>query len=81
MADSAFKSAPFASYTTGELRERIARGSDKSAQMLAELARRDRVSAGDRSVMYPGERLRYVQANPDAPPFSSLGIVPIERRP
>lgn len=64
MSDSAFKSAPFAGFTSRELEARVAQLSDddpKRYQMLAEIARRERVAAGDRSVMTAGERLRYAQ--------------------
>lgn len=35
-------------------------------KMRAEITRREAVAAGDVSVMTPGERLRFYQANPDA---------------
>ena len=57
--DSAFKSRPFAGYTTQQLRD-IASGETEGTrrQMEAEIARREKVAAGDESVMTPSERLR-----------------------
>jgi hypothetical protein len=66
MADSAFKTAPFAAYTTAELTAAAARDGANyvaAAKMLAEIARRAQRDAGDVSVMYPAERLRFVRAN------------------
>jgi len=69
MADAAFKTAPFPSYTTEHLREFLSRPgfaeyptTDAAAAMEAEIARRDRVAAGDWSVMTPSERLRHLRA-------------------
>ncbi len=58
VSDSAFKTAPYASYTTVQLRDfiRTGRGNDV---MVAEIVRRERRDAGDRSVMTAGERLRH----------------------
>lgn len=59
--DSAFNTAPYSGYTTAQLREFIA---DPDANMITsevmrrEIERRERVAAGDFSVMTPGERLR-----------------------
>lgn len=66
MSDSAFKSAPFAAYTTKELAASVERASapaETIAKMVAEIARRAQRDAGDVSVMYPGERLRFNAAN------------------
>lgn len=66
MADSAFKTAPFAAYTTKELTaavERVETSEDACRRMVAEMARRAKRDAGDVSVMYPAERLRYAKAN------------------
>lgn len=59
MSDAAFKSAPFAGYTTKELEVRMINADDvTAAKMRAEIERRAKRDAGDRSVMTPGERLR-----------------------
>lgn len=65
MSDAAFKSAPFAGFTTKELEAAIARGSlnGMGDKMRAEIERRAKRDAGDVSVMTPGERLRHVQRN------------------
>jgi hypothetical protein len=66
MADSAFKTAPFAAYTSAQLREAVERGensADARAKMIMEIARRAQRDAGDVSVMYPAERLRFVKVN------------------
>jgi hypothetical protein len=66
MADSAFKTAPFAAYTSAQLREAVERGensADARAKMIMEIARRVQRDAGDVSVMYPAERLRFAKAN------------------
>lgn len=59
MSDAAFATAAYPSYTTKELLAFISagRGNEK---MVAEVARRDRVAAGDVSVMTSAERLRRV---------------------
>jgi hypothetical protein len=70
MADSAFKPAPFPAFTTAALKARIA-GTDgnplplaaeTAEKMVAEIARREAVAAGDVSQMTPAERLRRVRA-------------------
>ncbi|MEI9402324.1 hypothetical protein [Mesorhizobium argentiipisi] len=65
MSDTAFKSAPYASYTTIEL----ARAADaprlstaERIRMLDEISRRERVEAGDMDSMTPGERLRFIKS-------------------
>jgi len=66
MSDSAFKTAPYPSYTTAQLRERAAdpQTSDATAILMQnEIERRDRVAAGDRSIMTPSERLRFAKFN------------------
>jgi len=66
MADSAFKTAPFAAYTTKELIaavERAETSAEASAKMVAEIVRRAQRDAGDVSVMFPAERLRFAKAN------------------
>jgi sporulation-control protein spo0M len=57
--DSAFKAAPYSGYTTDELRQMVSRPSAKAREMWAEIDRRERVAAGDVSVMTAAERLRY----------------------
>ena len=59
--DSAFATAPYSGYTTDQLRV-MAQTSANAAKMLAEIDRRERVAAGDVSVMTPGERLRHARA-------------------
>lgn len=59
MADAAFKTAAYPSYTTAELRDYIAGGFDYNGSAKAEIARREAVAAGDVSAMTPGERLRH----------------------
>ncbi len=67
MSDAAFKSAPYPGLTLEQLRAAAAKHDDantaQSAQtfrkMSAEIERRERVAAGDRSVMTDGERLRH----------------------
>ena len=61
MSDAAFKSAPFAAYTSAELQAAINRGEDPRLAMRFEIARREKVAAGDVSVMTPGERLRHAR--------------------
>lgn len=76
MSDSAFKTHPYPSYTTAELRERVAgweannvaaraaglqAGVDVYDRMRAEIERRAKRDAGDVSVMSDGERLRHVR--------------------
>ena len=66
MADSAFKTAPFAAYTTKELTAALGRAEvsdDTNRRMVAEIARRAKRDAGDVSVMYPAERLRFAKVN------------------
>jgi hypothetical protein len=58
MSDAAFKSAPYAGYTTDQLRQMASAGGI-CLPMLDELNRRDRVARGDRSVMTSGERLNH----------------------
>lgn len=68
MSDAAFKTGALPAYTTFELRKFLAKrdgkplSEDAAAKMRAEIDRRERVSAGDVSVMTPGERLRYSRA-------------------
>lgn len=59
--DAAIKYRPYPSYTTAELLRLAANGHPASDAMLAEIARRQKVAAGDISVMFPTERLRYAQ--------------------
>jgi hypothetical protein len=60
--DTAFKHRPWPSCTTGQLKEFVAAGHEKSEAMASEIERRGKVAAGDLSVAYPAERLRAVQA-------------------
>ena len=59
--DAAIKHRPYPSYTTAELRRLVADKHPASDAMLAEIARRQKVAAGDISVMFPTERLRHAQ--------------------
>jgi hypothetical protein len=61
--DSAFPSAPFASFSTAELVRYVGSGIETpiAKRMRDEIARREKVAAGDVSVMTPGERLRHVR--------------------
>jgi hypothetical protein len=54
--DNAFN-RPFSGYTLADLKVFVAAGKGNDA-MVAEVARRDAVAAGDLSKMLPGERLR-----------------------
>jgi hypothetical protein len=66
MSDAAFKSAPYSAYTTMQLNQFIVNPQQLNAEtvdkMQAEVDRRAKVKAGDKSVMTDGERLRYVDA-------------------
>jgi hypothetical protein len=62
MADAAFPTAKYPAYTTAQLESFVAAGNANAAAMSAEIARRARVAAGDRSVMTAGERLRAARA-------------------
>jgi hypothetical protein len=61
MSDSAFKTAPYPSYTTNQLKGFIADGKGNDV-MRAEIERRAAVAAGDYSQATAGERLRRVRA-------------------
>jgi hypothetical protein len=58
--DSAFDTAPYPGYTTDELRQML-RTRPGCLPIWDEVHRRERVEAGDVSVMTPGERLRFVR--------------------
>jgi len=60
--DVAFKSAPYPAYTTAHLEAEIAAGRG-NPKMVAEVARRHAVKAGDVSQMTAGERLRAARKN------------------
>ena len=60
--DAGFKSAPYPGHTLMELQGFVAAGRGNDA-MVAEIARRGKVRAGDRSVMTAGERLRWAKVN------------------
>jgi hypothetical protein len=64
MSDAAFATAAYPAYTTAQLEAAMERGVDDvtNAKMVAEIARRAKRDAGDRSVMTPGERLRALRA-------------------
>ena len=66
MSDSAFQTGAYPGFTLAELEAKVDRaevnGQTAPAAMVAEIARRKRVRAGDRSVMTPGERLRTARA-------------------
>lgn len=57
MSDSAFKTHPYPSYTSDQLRAFIGEGRDTEGRMYGELLRRAKRDAGDVSVMSDGERL------------------------
>ena len=59
--DNAFSGRAFPGFTTAELVAKVAAGSD-DARIIAEIARRKAVAAGDVSKMSPGERLRFARA-------------------
>lgn len=62
MSDSAFKSAPFSGYTSREMLESISKNRPSALikeLMLEEIGRREKVAAGDVSVMFPAERLHF----------------------
>ncbi len=59
--DSAFATAPYSGYTTDQLRQMVSRPSANARAMWAEIDRREKVAAGDMSVMTPGERLRHAR--------------------
>lgn len=65
MSDAAFKSAPYASYTTMQLctfiREPQQLNAETVAKMQAEVDRRAKVAAGDWSVMTSSEKLRAIK--------------------
>lgn len=58
--DNAFKTAPYPGYTTDELRHML-RTRPGCGPIMDEIYRREKVLAGDMSVMTAGERLRFVQ--------------------
>jgi hypothetical protein len=63
--DNAFRTAPYPAYTTMQLlifiKEPQQLNAATVAKMQAEVDRRARVDAGDRSVMTPSERLRAIR--------------------
>ncbi|RUU95885.1 hypothetical protein EOB36_31380 [Mesorhizobium sp. M6A.T.Cr.TU.017.01.1.1] len=59
MSDSAFKTAAYPGYSTGQLRDMVL--NKRNDMMEAEIARRERVAAGDITVMTDGERLRFAR--------------------
>lgn len=65
MSDAAFKTAPYAAYTTDHLRavvDHIGADSATRDKMAREIARRAEVAAGDMTNATPGERLRALRA-------------------
>ena len=65
MSDAAFKGADYPGYTLATLRAWLEPGKGRPdvlgvdvARVRAEIARRERVAAGDRAAMTPAERLR-----------------------
>lgn len=65
MSDTAFKTAPFPGFTSAQLRAALDDGGrDRISRdkIETELARRDRIAAGDVSMMTPGERLRFIRS-------------------
>ena len=63
--DSAFAPAAYPAYTTDDLRHML-RTRPGCAPIMNEIYRRERVAAGDVSVMTAGERLRHVRAQREA---------------
>lgn len=64
MSDAAFKTAAFPGFTTAQLRAALDDGGrDRISRnkIETEIARRDRVAAGDVSMMTDGERLRFAR--------------------
>lgn len=66
MADAAFKTAPFAGYTTDQLSEAAhaaTRNNDTATadKMRREIYRRGRVASGDMTDATPSERLRMIR--------------------
>lgn len=57
--DAAFTTAKYPAYTTADLEAFIEAGAHGAEAMRAEINRRERAKNGDRSVMTPGEKLRY----------------------
>lgn len=66
--DAAIKSHPYPGYTTAELLRLATDGHPAYDAMLAEIARRQKAAAGDISVMFPTERLRYAQQTKEQAP-------------
>lgn len=66
MSDAAFKTAPYAAYTTKQLKTFIADPKQLNAvtvaRMQGEVDRRAKAAVGDWSVMTDGERLRHAQS-------------------
>jgi hypothetical protein len=60
MSDAAFKTGKYPAYTTNQLREFVTAGQGNDV-MFAEIARREKVAAGDWDAMTDGERLRHAQ--------------------
>lgn len=64
MSDAAFKTAAYPAYSTNELREWLRRPhsgmtEEVTTRVYREVERREKVAAGDVSVMTDGEKLRY----------------------
>lgn len=72
MSDAAFKTGKYPAYTTPQLMVAIKSGQGNDA-MVAEVERRQKVAAGDWSVMTDGERLRYAQSTGRTRAGNSLG--------
>lgn len=64
MSDNAFRTAYFPGYTTAQLKEKlngVGMLMETVILMEYEIDRREKVAAGDVSVMTPGERLRHAR--------------------
>jgi hypothetical protein len=67
MSDAAFKTGAYPGYTTDQLRKMMETSHlEVKMRMSDEILRRERVAAGDVSVMTPGERLRFYRTSPEA---------------
>lgn len=67
MADAAFKTAPYAGYTTDQLSDAAHAATRRddtvtADKMRQEIYRRERVKSGDMTDAFPGERLRYARS-------------------
>lgn len=61
--DNAFRSKPYPGMTLAQL-EAVAAKGNADPRIVAEIERRQKVAAGDLTLMYPAERQRYCRENP-----------------